>query len=194
MYLSILIPTLPKRKDLCKQLCIELTRQIIEFGLDPDNEVEIVLDPHEPPITIGQKRNGLLSVAKGDYVCFFDDDDFPAENYIEKIMQGIHKDVDCISLRGIMTTNGKHPELFEHSLKYSSWKTHDLVVEGKVKHERNPNHLNAIRASIAKRFAFPEKNHGEDHAWSKQLHASGLLKEEYYVDEIIYHYQYSTKK
>jgi hypothetical protein len=54
--------------------------------------------------------------------------------------------------------------------------------------------LNCIKASIAKQFKFPEINHGEDTQWATQIKESGLLKKEVYIDKILYHYQYVTKK
>lgn len=167
-----------------KQLYNTENPKVLSFS-----DIEILINTNEHN-TIGKKRNELLDKAKGKYVCFFDDDDQPGKNYIFTLMRGIEEDPDCISLRGIMTTDGQNPELFEHSIKYSSWKTTDNTI----KYERNPNHLNCIRASIAKQFAFPEINHGEDHKWSQKLQESGLLKKEYYTEEILYHYKYVTNK
>jgi hypothetical protein len=89
-----------------------------------------------------------------------------------------------------MTTNGGNPEIFEHSLKYKQWRT----TTNEIKFERGINHLNLVRASIAKQFKFPEINHGEDHKWATKLQDSGLLKTEYYIDEILYYYNYRTTK
>jgi hypothetical protein len=59
---------------------------------------------------------------------------------------------------------------------------------------RPPNHLNVIKASIAKQFKFPEKNFGEDMEWSMQIQQSGLLKTEAHIDETLYYYIYKTNK
>lgn len=177
--LSILIPTLISRRELCDNLHWHLAQQKTE-------EVEIVTYEDNGEKTIGFKRNELLSWAKGEYVAFFDDDDVPSKDYVKHIMEGISKGVDCVSIRGVITWDGERPELFEHSIKYSAYVTNDT---GAVKYERYPNHLNAIKASIAKQFKFPEINHGEDTDWATQIKNSGLIKTEHYVDAVTYHYQ-----
>ena len=92
----------------------------------------------------------------------------------------------------------------KYSAAYVAWieknKMMQVQYDGKtdwVKYERYPNHLNCIRASIAKQFKFPEEgpiaNHGEDTAWATQLHLSRLLKTEFEINEILYHYDYVNK-
>ena len=187
MKLSILIPTIAKRRLLLDNLLTELNEQI--KGIVDVSSVEIIIDKIEVE-PIGKKRNELLREAKGEYVCFFDDDDLPSNDYIETLLKAIKTKPDCVSLRGIMTTNGSNPEIFEHSIRYKAWRT----TKNKIKYERYPNHLNCIRADIAKQFKFPEVNHGEDFAWSKAIHESGLLKKEFYVDSVLYYYKYITNK
>lgn len=183
MKLSILIPSLTSRRQQCRELHWLLSTQ-------KNEDVEILVFEDNGERTIGEKRNQLLEWATGEYVCFFDDDDIPSSNYISNIMEGISKGVDCCSLRGIITFDGERPELFEHSIKYNEYKT----TSNPIMYERYPNHLNAIKASIATQFKFPEINHGEDTAWATQIHNSGLIKTEHYIDEVIYHYKYVTNK
>jgi glycosyltransferase involved in cell wall biosynthesis len=191
MKLSILIPSLIERSDTCGDLCENIHRQL---AMQPYRyEVEIVKDLRpKNEATIGQKRNSLLQRAAGDYVCFVDDDDSLAPNYLQHIFEGIARKVDCCSLKGIITTDGKNPLVFEHSIKYSAYKTNP---DGSaIKYERYPNHLNTIKTSIAKQFKFPEINHGEDTDWATQLFKSGLIKTEHYIDDIIYYYLYKSVK
>lgn len=182
--LSILIPTIAKRYYSFNLLLAELNKQI------GDLPVEILFDNSEPPITIGKKRNNLLDRAKGNYVCFFDDDDTPTDYYISTIFEGIKQDVDCVYLRGVMTTNGRNPEIFEHSIKYNAYKT----TTNEIKYERYPNHLNTIKSTIAKQFKFKEKNWGEDTDWATDVFNSGLIKTEYYSDKVLYNYRYLSNK
>lgn len=178
--LSILICTIPEREHFLNRLMDILTEQ--------NGDYEILINGSNQ--NIGAKRNALLAEASGEYVAFVDDDDEVSGDYIEQIMKGIQDYPDCCSLLGIMTTDGKNPEYFEHSIKYYKYRT----TENKIKYERYPNHLNTIRASIAKQFLFPEKNHGEDTDWATQIHKSGKIRSEFEINKPIYFYEYRTKK
>ena len=184
--LSILICTIPSRKDFLKRLL-----GVLDIQRRPD--IEIIISD-SPVYTIGYKRNWLKDQAKGVYLQFIDDDDLVAPNYIDLQMVGINKGVDCCSLRGIITEDGLNPQIFEHSIKYGIYKTITDSLPGEVRYERYPNHLNCIKSSIAKQFAFPEKNHGEDTDWATMIHQSGLIKTEHYILEVIYYYLYRSKK
>lgn len=186
--LSILIPTLPKRKAFLDDLLFNLHDQIGSHKQREQIEILISADENE---SIGAKRNLLLSIAEGEYTCFIDDDDEIDKDYIKTIMQGISKNPDCISLRGILSIDGKIDGTFEHSIKYNAYRT---VYVNQIKYERYPNHLNTIKASIAKQFKFKEINHGEDTDWATQIYKSKLLKNEYYTDKILYYYKYRSKK
>jgi len=187
--LSILIPTIPERKEMFDKLKYKLFNQKQLF---PESMVEILFDGGLAE-SIGTKRNGLLSMAQGEYVCFIDDDDDISDDYLIDIINALESKPDCVSLRGVITWDGSNPEIFEHSLRYPAYVTHTLPVNG-IKYERYPNHLNTIKSSIAKQFKFPEINFGEDTDWSTQIHNSGLINTEVYLDKVIYHYLYRTNK
>lgn len=152
----------------------------------------ITATDHPQEHNIGQKRNLLLDLMLGKYFAFFDDDDLPGEEYFKMLFLCLkeHKNLDCCSLRGMMTKNGSNPEIFEHSIKYTEYST----KKGKaIVYERYPNHLNLILAEHGKKFRFPPTNHGEDTAWATQLFKSGLLKREAYIDKVIYYYRWIPK-
>lgn len=193
MKLSILIPTTLDRHNVFTELTLELSKQAYNLGASNDVEILSFVSPKGVP-TIGAKSNKLVYDAKGLYLCRFDSDDKPSNNYIETLLKGIEMGFDCIGLRGEITINGGKPEIFEHSLKYDSWETNEGAIYPNVKYERFPNHLNCIKSSIAKQFKYPEKNHGEDFDWSTELHKSGLLKTEYEVNHVIYYYNYISNK
>ena len=97
-----------------------------------------------------------------------------------KILEGIKEEPDCCSLTGIVTTNGKNPKKFIHSLKYDKW------FESKGIYYRNPNHLNAIKRDLALKVGFTRKSHGEDRDFSMAILPH--LKTEHYIDGPIYYY------
>lgn len=187
--LSILICHIPERYDFMKRLSEILDPQLEKYK----NFVNCYSDDSRYK-KIGRKRNELLARADGKYVAFIDDDDRISENYIELLLEGCRKDVDCCSLKGIITEDGVNPLVFEHSIKYKIYRTITDSLEGEVHYERYPNHLNCIRSTIAKQFRYPETNHGEDTDWATQVFNSGLIKSEHYIPQVIYYYDYRRKK
>lgn len=191
--LSILIPSLHSRAHLLKELRTIIHNQMVANSLT-ENEVEVLVDVDYGELSIGEKRNKLQQAAKGEYSCFIDDDDTVSAFYLKSIFEGIEKGVDCCSLRGVITWDGDNPEIFEHSIRYDSYKTNESATADEIKYERYPLHINVIKTSIAKQFKFPETSHGEDSDWSGQVFKSGLIKTEHYIDKVIYHYQFKPIK
>jgi hypothetical protein len=186
MWLSICICTLSKRAEMLNRLLERLWRQILAHA---PRKVEVVIDGGEG--TIGEKRQRLLERSIGHLVCFIDDDDDISDDYISRIIGAIEREpeVDCVSLNGIITTNGGNPKLFLHSRKYLKW-AGDGVMSPFV---RSPNHLNPVRRTLALETGFQAISHGEDSDYSTRLYP--LLKSEADVgDEPIYFYKYVPHK
>jgi glycosyltransferase involved in cell wall biosynthesis len=194
--LNILICHIPERYDFLKRL-----NGILDPQLTP--EVKVIIDDSRYK-SIGRKRNDLMARADAEYVCFIDDDDRVSVDYVRLVMEGIKKDVDCCSLKGIITEDGLNPLIFEHSIMYKEYRTvgdEDNRHPGNVHYERYPNHLNVVKTEIAKWFKFPEEkhefgdsNHGEDTSYATQMFRAGVLKSEHYIPSVIYYYDYRRKK
>lgn len=184
---DILIPWHEPYKRKFEVLSFELNRQITNLNLSDKVKV---LDREDEYGNIGKNRNALLDMCTREYLSFVDADDMISCDYIKDNYEAIKLNPDCVSLRGVITWDGSNPELFEHSIKYKAY----VTTTNPIKYERMPNHLNAIKSSIAKQFKFPEINHGEDTDWATQIHNSGLLKKEVYIDKVLYHYLYISKK
>lgn len=191
--LAILILTIPNRK--------EFLARLFEVLLPQCTETVTILTDDRPLLTKAAKRNFLLDQGTriADYVAFVDDDDLVDKDYIELLMRGINKGVDCCSLSGVITDDGFDPRLFQHSIRFNEYKT--VTEKGITRYERYPNHLNCIKSEIARRFEFPETkhrfgdaDHGEDTEWATLIHESGLLETEHWIDEIIYYYEHRNKK
>lgn len=182
MKLDILIPSLESREKSLNRLVNQITKQTNGLAID----ICYLIDNGEK--SIGEKRNALLQQSIADYVCFIDDDDRISDNYIQHLMAGIDKGVDCCSLQGLITVDGNNPKRFQHSLRHSRY----AEVDGL--YIRYPNHLNCIKADIAKRFVFQNSNFGEDTEWATQIHKAGALKTEHWIDDVIYYYDYITNK
>jgi glycosyltransferase involved in cell wall biosynthesis len=183
---SILICTLEERKVVFAKLYQKLQQQVETNGLQDQVEIVYFCDKREH--SVGFKRNYLLHNCSGKYISYVDDDDDIHDAYVPLIYEQLLKDPDCVSLKGIITFDGKNKKYFIHSIKYNSWFEADNI------YFRPPNHLNPIRKSIAIQFAFPDKYVGEDSDWSMQIVRSELLTVEAEVAEPYYFYKYVTKK
>lgn len=182
--LSVLIATLPARQVQLDLLLAHLYGQIVR---DAPREVEVLVD--DAGGTIGAKRQRLLERATGKYVAFVDDDDWLAHDYVRKVVGKIHEceyGVDCLSLAGVLTTNGECPERFRHSVDYSRW-----YQDASGLHCRTPNHLNPVRRELALAAGFPDIVFGEDHQYSKRLRP--LLKTEAGTTGNLYFYWFWKK-
>ncbi len=182
--LSILIPTLTARSELLSKLLNKFAVQIDAASPSGKPDVEVVISEDNGEQSVGAKRNYLLSEAKGLFVVFVDDDDEVSDDYVFQIRNAIleHPDVDCIGMRAIMTTGGKHPRPVVYSRSYQRAETRDGM------YLRPPQHLTPIRRSIAVRHQFPDVSLGEDALWARSLYSD--IQSEHFVDKVLYHYKF----
>jgi len=181
--LTILIPTLPARKHFLERLEATLVYQI----LDNNACVRLHTDD-DTSIDIGTKRNKMMAEVSSEYMAFFDDDDMPGPNYIKHLMDGISKGVDCCSLTGIITTDGRNPKKFIHSIEYKEMFERDSI------YYRPVMHINCLKTEHARKVAFPEWRFSEDSKWAMDLMNLGVLNTEHRIDEVIYNYLFVSDK
>lgn len=177
--LSILIATMPSRSKKFNDLIDFLEMQYL------GDEVEIAFND-SMTINIGTKRNELLCIANGDYVCFIDDDDLISRDYIGKILKAIESKPDCIGISGIITTNGENERQWHISKEFGSWYERDNC------YFRTPNHISPVRRELALKAGFPQITHGEDYYYSMRL--LPMLKSEVIVEGNVYYYDFWSFK
>lgn len=175
--LSILIATMPIRASKLANLRQVLDRQLTD-------EVEVIIDI-SMNYNIGTKRNHLLSLARGKYIVFQDDDDLISSDYIEKILEACKTDCDCIGISGEISTNGRNYMNWHISKDYGQW------FECENIYYRTPNHISPVKRELALQAGFPEIAFGEDYEYSMRL--LPLLKTEIKIPGILYHYRFEQK-
>ncbi len=190
MILSILICHLNNRGTLLKRLLDCLQPQVnranarASFSPIPGKVVEILIETDAGQASTGEKRNKLLTRARGRFVAFSDDDDLLSERYVELVLKALESDPDCVSLEGIMYRENFKPRRFSHSIAHGKeWREE---MTGERRYLRPSNHLNAVRRDLALQVGFPDKKIGEDRDYSERLFP--LLKKEAVVSEILYFY------
>lgn len=177
--LAILIPTTPDRRLLLDRVVAQLDEQ------RAGHNCIVILNEDNFEKTTGRKRNELLDAAmerNASHVAFVDSDDLIGPNYIQRTMEGVNGDYDCCELWGQYYENGRQLNPFHHSVIHDHW-WHDNQF-----YYRNPNHLNTVKLSLIKDIRYEDITIGEDGRWSEAVQRAGVLKREYPIKEIIYHY------
>lgn len=189
--LSILIPAIPSRLELSSILFLDLEHQ---SGKDHLGAVEILMLLDNKRRSVGMKRQALLDMAQGEYVAFVDDDDQIGEKYIFGILKAIldlkNPKPDVVVWPFLVTINGGDEGLVIPSIKYIP-KEGEAVAEYKPPITyRPPHHLCCFKTELARKGHFPDKQHGEDFEWARQVWPH--LKTENMITDSLYHYVWNS--
>ena len=148
----------------------------------PTLRITVTLGYDNRESTIGAKRDRMLQAAEGKYVSFIDDDDMVTAAYFEDAAATVAGNFDCMRLRGQMAQH-----TFTHSM------SHKLLdpMANATTFLRPPNHLNVMKADIAKTVRYRDARNGEDLDWTITMLKQGFLRTEYQSDESRIHYIYN---
>lgn len=186
--LSILIPTIPERSHLFGDLYAKLRTQIEKLPV-PLGGVEIYY--LETPkfiyggLSVGKKREALINMAKGEYLCFVDDDETIAPNYIEQLVRLCNIGADIVTFKsifkcdyywGIANMSLHHP-INEQATPYGEFK-------------RKPFHICPVKTTIAQRCKLPDINNAEDWAYMEQVLPQCTT--EVHTEQILHQYNHSV--
>ena len=188
--LDILIPSIPERDEMRIKLTNELKRQG-EFLKDhPYLGMNVIyVDGRKSflngGMSIGEKRQSLLDSASGKYVCFLDDDEQIAPNYLETLMRMCNMDVDVCTFRAMVKLENAWG-LVDMRLSY---KLNDqFTPEHTVR--RTPWHICPVRREFAQLYKFDDINNAEDSRWFEQVLAHCTT--EAHTDKIIFQYTHGS--
>lgn len=198
MLLSILVCTIKSRQLLCGRLLGILRPQLerLQTGMSAP-PIELLLDEDDGDVPIGQKRNRLLEQAVGEYLCFIDDDDTVADDYVSSIVEAIQAQgtsslglPDCIGFRANWYEDGKQTADATYSIRNE--KRREVLRGERYVVERQPGHLTPVRRELALAVGFEPWSFGEDADFSIRLRP--YLKTEVFVDKVLYHYWLRTRE
>ena len=195
--LSILTISITERFSKLQSLVSNLQGQIDNLRIEDQEEIEILIDLDNRKRTISEKRNNLLSLAQGDFLCFIDDDDEVSSDFISALLAEISKkpEVDCITYDQICFIN---KEKFEIRFGLGQPITH-LSMAGLSKNgnlKRPPYHMCCFRTSIAQKIKFKEvftseRQSVEDIDWLLRLFP--YLNTESKIEKPLHIYKYDEK-
>jgi len=173
--LSILIPTLPNRLELFYLPLIKILLKQIE----PYKNIELISLFDNKKRTIGRKRQNMIDIIQGEYVCFIDDDDRISEDYIKLIMDTLdnNPNTDCVVFWSCIN----QPNMEDKIVKFGFEERNNL-----------PCHVHVWKSSIVKKYEYKNINHGEDSDWINR--SKNDIQHLSKIDKILYYYdaRYNT--
>lgn len=183
--LSILICSISARLKAFSELAAELEAQA------SGKSVEILWLGDNRAMSVGEKRNKLLALARGRYVCFADDDDRVEPDYITEILKGIQKSPDVVCFN----VGFRNEEAGGEEITALFSINHAFNRNFAKQRIRMPNHLMAVKRELALQAGFPEKSFGEDTEYGLRLRGASksraLLNTEYHCGKVLYHYRFN---
>lgn len=182
--LSILVPSVSsRRKTFAPRIAESLYGQHEALPVADRSRVEILMLTDAKGMLVGDKRNAMVRMARGEYVVFVDDDDRLETDYIATLLEATRHGADCITFDAMVSLNGAPAKVCHYSQRYER----DLNTA--VEYQRVPNHITAVRRLLALATPFPSKQFGEDSDYAMRLKPS--LRNEHRIDRVLYHYDYS---
>ncbi len=179
--LSILIPSVPsRRKTFLQRILDQLESQI------NTNDIEVIVLYDNKKRTVGEKRNDLLNLARGQFLTFIDDDDRISDDYINKIISTINNNplADCIVFDSICTVDGIS-QVCKYGIEYSyNYASPPNIWTGR------PAHTMVFKSAIAKSIMFPSINFGEDMDWVSRI--CNQIKNQVRIDSVLYYYDFNN--
>jgi glycosyltransferase involved in cell wall biosynthesis len=185
--LSILTPAIPERLPKLQRLALLLEPQLRQFP----HSVEWLsfVDPRGCR-TIGEKRDDLVQLARGQFVAFVDDDDLVQPTYVASLVQALsvvvadNEPVDVITFRQEAIIERHRSEV-----RFNLRAGNEAFNPGGVT-QRAAWHVCAWRSSLAKRFHFEASNYGEDWSWARHLNLDA--RGEIHIPEILHTYIFDS--
>ena len=190
--LSVLILSITERLDMANSLFKKLDN-LCQFV---DVEILILTDNRKRSIT--EKRNNLLEIASGDYLCFLDDDDDVAENYFKELVPICRENKhDVITFNQDCDVNGfKFQVTFDHGNPTEGVDYNYLREHPEYKVKRPPWHICCWKSQLAKGEKFIEIRNQynescEDAEWISRL--TKKVQSSYKIEKSLHKYIYRSK-
>lgn len=190
MMLEILIPSIPERMVLLNNLINELNKQIRDVSaVHPAlGGVIISVDDSksylEGGLSVGDKRDLLVQRAKAKYLCFLDDDDKVAPNYVEELLRLCYYGNDICTFKSLFTCD-----------TYWTVINMQLGVDNEQatpyrEVQRNAWHICPVKSMIAQNHRFQSKNNAEDWDWFSRVLSD--VQTEAHTNQILHNYNHSA--
>ena len=156
-------------------------------------DVEVIWLGDNMRWSVGVKRNHLLNMASGDYVCSLDDDDWVATDYVDSILSALETNPDAVTF----ITSYHNNDLDETNKIYYEKRNNNVNDPDGTRH-RCINHITPVKRSHALAVkGFPDATFGEDSNYALKLwngvDGKRLLNSVVNIDKELYFYMFDPK-
>ncbi len=186
--LSILVPSVFERWPRAVPLAEKLSR------LATGKPVEVLWFTDNRQRKLGKKREGLIGLARGRFICHIDDDDMVTDDFVDVILAAItaNPDADVISYQQMVI-------VAETGATFRVTTGLDLPNEPVRKDDagnwcditRKPWHWCTWRTELVRQAACQDGNVDEDWFWVQQL--LPLVKREVHLPDVLHKYTWDVK-
>lgn len=189
--ISIVVLTYPERKAQFSKL-----KTLILSALEKHAEKVEFLSIHSPKGApkIGAKRQIGLDAVKGAYFVMIDDDDLISENYFDKVIYHLERDIpDCVGylIDCEFYRDGKLDSTASAIVSNQYTGLNNLVKHPIHSITQGIYYKNPVRTALAKLVGFKNLSFSEDQDFSIRL--KPFLRKESFINEVMYYYIYKTK-
>lgn len=180
--LSVLVCGIPEREP-------GVVRYLLDKSEGKPVEILYLLDNRK--MTVGRKRNILLSIAQGEWFTFVDDDDEVASDYIDRLLRAT---LDAPPDAGVIC----FPQTCHHAdtgeVEYCTYGLELPYAKQGDQWTGKPAHTQCWRTWAVCDVEFPEGNFGEDVGWVAR--ACQRVSKEYRIPDCqsLYTYRFDPAK
>ena len=146
------------------------------------DDVEVLTLIDNKTMSIWEKRNWLLDMAKWEYVVFVDDDDKISTSYIHELLNGIESGKDVICFDANISINWWPYKLVDYDINNAHTFKDDIYY-------RLPNHLMCWKSELAKQVKYDDISFWEDTKWANDM--IWLLHSQHKIHKVLYYYDYN---
>jgi hypothetical protein len=166
----------------------DLTCRIGDLSRHESVEVLYLMDNMK--MSVGRKRNILLSIAQGEWFTFVDDDDEVAQDYVPRLLAAIEQAGDAGVI--VFPQDCIHEDTGE--VEHCTYGLNLPYSKQGDQWTGLPAHTQCWRTDVVQDVEFPEQNFREDTDWVKR--ACGKVTGEYRieVDHPLYTYHFDPAR
>ena len=176
--LSVITLTVPQRQEQLELLKAELAKQIGDH--DVEHFIQEGLEPY------GTKMRMSLEAARGQYVCWMDDDDWPSPDYISELVNGIGNSPDVITFGSY--TPGSVSHCWLRANREDNCESTELYIV------KTANHYCAWKREIALSAPWLPRWYGAEVVWYTLLSLGYPNLVEHHIPKILHEYRYDSSK